>query len=91
MTEIEIEKIKDTLLDIRRKRVTPIESFNADLTEHFTSALAAFNVPKHIILELTGYAALRANILTCDAVNREYRRWNREQKKLHRKGVAHDG
>lgn len=85
MADIEIEKIKDALLDIRRKRVTPIESFNADLAEHFTSALTAYDVPNHIILELTGYAALRANILVCDAVNREYRRWHVEQKRLYRK------
>ena len=91
MSEIEIEKIKETLLDIKSKRLTPIENFNADLTKYFTSALAAYNVPTHIILELTGYAALRANILTCDAIMREYRHWRIEQKRLNKKrGVNND-
>lgn len=84
MAEISKEKMTDMLLDIQRRRVTPLETFNADLTEHFTSALAAYNVPKHIILELTSYAALRANILTCDVVNREFRRWENNQKRYRR-------
>ena len=84
MSEIDLEKIKDALLDARSKRITPIESFNADLTKHFTRALAAFDVPEHVILELTGYAALRAKILVCDAVHREYRRWAVVQIRLYK-------
>lgn len=81
----EIRLIKEKIYKTQ-KGGSILDKYFDDLKEYLESALNPYDVPVHIIMEIAGFATVKANIMTFDEVQKQYKVWERQLRRMKRNG-----
>lgn len=77
------KSVLENILEKFKKRTeqTPLESFRDDTKDYLTGILKDYNVPEFTIAEIAGFVTVKTYIFASDAINQEFKRWERAQRR----------